>query len=65
VLTGTRQGISTLTGIVLTLSLRGACAEAISCLTSVPRLVRQGIASAQAPRNDRFVRVFPLMVKIF
>ncbi len=36
----------TLTGIIPTLSLRGARAEAISCLTSVPRLVRQEIASS-------------------
>ena len=42
------QSTSTLTGIIPTLSLRGARADAISCLTSVPRLVGQEIASSLA-----------------
>ena len=50
-------------GITPALSLRGARAEAISCLTSRVTLVRQEIASARAPRNDSLFRRFPLTVK--
>jgi hypothetical protein len=49
---------------VPTLSLRGARAEAISCLTSRSTLVRQEIASARAPRNDKVWLGFPFTVQM-